>query len=99
MGGGGHNGARLVEGCYLQRPPPKFTELLLSTTSVKIGSLPSQGPATVLAGAFALQSTPRATRVSELTFAGAALGATCPLLASKKAAAGISSDFFLTSST
>ena len=77
MGGGGHNGARLVEGCYLQRPPPKFTELLLSTTSVKIGSLPSQGPATVLAGAFALQSTQRATRVSELTFAGAALGATC----------------------
>ena len=41
------------------RPPPKFTELLLSTTSVKIGSLPSQGPTTVLAGAIALllQST------------------------------------------
>ena len=33
------------------------TELLLSTTSVKIGSLPSQGPATVLAGAIVLQAT------------------------------------------
>ena len=46
----------LVEGGgYLQQPRrPKFTELLLSTTSVKIGSLPSQGPTTVLAGAIAL---------------------------------------------
>ena len=76
-----------------QRPPPKFTELLLSTTSVKIGSLPSQGPTTVLAGAIVNKSCCK--RVSELT-SGAGVGGA----RSKKASAvGISSDFFLTSST
>ena len=46
------------------RPPPKFTELLLSTTSVKIGSLPWLGPATVLAGAIALPVQCRARQQS-----------------------------------
>ena len=66
--GWGHNAVRLVEGCYLQAEGsarrPKFTELLLSTTSVKIGSLPWLGPATVLAGAIALPVQCRASQQS-----------------------------------